>query len=431
MHASLLDTKALAVACLLGLGATASSAACAPRHQVVLADDSRACVTDYAIAREQPPGLPTTLANATPGTGLYHVAVPDNVDSCPRVLGFASTNQHLNAAGPVGAPPDARAAQALRECSAAVRAASTGTTCNCILLIEDGRSALTREQFVQLAERRSSLVAAKPETAGGPVAKPPAPPLPSIATPPPTTENPPSPQTRVSERRLTARALVIGNAAYKTLGVLTNTIGDAQAIANKLRSFGIDVDLVLDANRAEMVLALARYHVNATAYDVNLFYYAGHGLQIGGINYLIPVDLSLSGVSVGAVKLNAISLNDTLEYLPARTRVVFLDACRDNPIARALATTRGAAPAGLAGIDSPSGTLIAYSTKDGFAAEDGAGPNSPYTTALLAHLGDPDDIAIVLRRVRQAVLKATNNRQQPWEYGSLIGDALVLSRLAR
>jgi hypothetical protein len=208
------------------------------------------------------------------------------------------------------------------------------------------------------------------------------------------------------------------------------TMAYIEAVAAKLRSFGIDVDLVLDTNRAALVKALADYHDRAAGYDVNVLFYAGHGVQMGGINYIVPVDLPAAGATVGSVKLNAVSLNDALEYLPARTRLVFLDACRDNPLSRSLMATRSAA-LGLAPVSTVSGTLVAYATKDGSTAEDGSGRNSPYTAALLEHLDLEEDIAVVLRRVRQSVLKATNQRQEPWEYGSLIGDQLVLSRLAR
>lgn len=236
---------------------------------------------------------------------------------------------------------------------------------------------------------------------------------------------------RPAAPRMRARALVVGNGAYGSLGALSNPRNDANAIAEKLRRFGVEVDLVLDAGRGTLVQALADYQTRAAGYDINILFYAGHGLQIGGINYLVPVDLPAAGATVGSVKLNALSLNDVLEYLSAPTRLVFLDACRDNPLSRSLMASRSGASAGLAPVNTTSGTLVAYATKDGSTAEDGGGRNSPYTTALLQHLDAEEDIAVVLRRVRQAVLKATSSRQEPWEYGSLVGDQLVLSRIGR
>jgi uncharacterized caspase-like protein len=137
------------------------------------------------------------------------------------------------------------------------------------------------------------------------------------------------------------------------------------------------------------------------------------------------------GISAGYIKLAGISLNATLDYLPAKTRLVFLDACRDNPASRSLMATRSAGSVGLAPTAAPSGTLIAYATKDGATAEDGTGANSPYSAALLAHLDSPQDISLVLRQVRQTVMRMTGNRQEPWEYGSLVGEQLVLPLMAR
>lgn len=228
-----------------------------------------------------------------------------------------------------------------------------------------------------------------------------------------------------------ARALVIGNSAYATLGTLPNPRRDAEAIAARFRSYGIDVDIALDTGRAALVRALTEYGRNAADYDINILFYAGHGVQVGGTNYIVPVDLPTAGATLGSIRLNAVSLNDALEYLPARTRVVFLDACRDNPLSRSLVATRGTAAPGLAPVNATSGTLVAYATKDGSVAEDGSGANSPYTAALLQHLDAEEDIAVVLRRVRESVLAATRNRQEPWEYGSLVGDRLVLSRIGR
>jgi uncharacterized caspase-like protein len=229
----------------------------------------------------------------------------------------------------------------------------------------------------------------------------------------------------------TARALVIGNGAYTDMGLLANPRNDATAMAQRLHDMGIEVDLVLDADRQALVLALARFQERSAAKDINILYYAGHGMQVEGVNYLLPVDMRSEGASAGAVKLNGIALNDALDYLSAPTRLVFLDACRDNPIVRRLAGTRSAAGPGLAPMAVGTGTLISFATRDGATAADGTGRHSPYTAALLQHLAQPQDIALVLRDVRQSVMAATGNRQEPWEYGSLTGGQLVLSQIAR
>jgi len=229
-----------------------------------------------------------------------------------------------------------------------------------------------------------------------------------------------------------AFALVIGNSAYRG-ATLTNPRNDAQAIAKQLASFGITVDLVIDATRKKFVEALTKFADRAAGADVILLYYAGHGVQYNGVNYLVPVDVDLTAdASASAFTLDAISLSQLLEqYLPAKTRIVFLDACRDNPMSRSLARTRGAGTRGLAPVSVASGTLISFATKDGSVAMDGSGRNSPFAEALLAHLGDPADISIILRRVRSQVLNATGNKQEPWEYGSLVGDELVLSTMLK
>jgi hypothetical protein len=231
--------------------------------------------------------------------------------------------------------------------------------------------------------------------------------------------------------KLTSIALIIGNGNYSSFSKLPNPRNDASAIAQKLRSFGIEVDLVLDADRGSLVNALNRYQLKALGRDVNIFFYAGHGLQINGINYLIPTDMRADGLSVGYVKLNGVSVNDAMDYLPSKTRLVFLDACRDNPAARSLIASRGAGAVGLAPIDAPSGTLVSYATKEGTTAEDGNGQNSPFTTALLENLDANQDIGIVLRKVRRRVLALTSGQQEPWEYGSLTGDQLIVSTMSR
>lgn len=232
--------------------------------------------------------------------------------------------------------------------------------------------------------------------------------------------------------KLTARALVIGNTAYTNFNKLPNSTNDARDIADKLTGFGIEVDLLLDADRDSLIKALNDYQAKASEKDVNLFFYAGHAMQAEGINYIIPVNMRADSTSVGYVKLAGISLPAVMDYMAAKTRLVFLDACRDNPAVRALVASRsGSAQIGLAPVSTTTGTLIAYATKEGSVAADGNGRNSPYTTALLRHLDAPMDISLVLRRVRQTVLEMTANQQEPWDNSSLVGDQLVLSQMAR
>ncbi len=225
---------------------------------------------------------------------------------------------------------------------------------------------------------------------------------------------------------LKAHALVIGNSAYEGNNRLANPAHDARAMAAKLRSLGFEVTQVLDTSRTELVSALSRFSQSASRADLTLLFYAGHGAQISGTNYMIPVDIRMADISQAG--LQAVSLNSVIEnYLPGKTKLVFLDACRDNPL---MASGLRGISKGLAPISVSEGTLIAYATKDGQTAEDGVGQaNSPFTAALLEHLGEPLDIAVILRRVREKVMQRTAGRQQPWEYGSLTGGELVLSAI--
>ena len=233
-----------------------------------------------------------------------------------------------------------------------------------------------------------------------------------------------SPSKFDSSSRIKLTALVIGNGGYKN-GFLKNPRNDAEEIAKKLTKFNFDVTVVYDTSRDKLIQALDIFSHKSKDSAVSIFFYAGHGVQVNGMNYLIPVDMDLRSVS--QVTLRGIPLNNVIEeFMPSKTKLIFLDACRDNPIL--LSKTRNITR-GLAPVNVPSGTLIAFSTKDGSVAQDGDGKHSPFTAALLKHLDAPDDISVVLRKVRTEVKRITNDKQEPWDYGSLEGGALVLSKI--
>ena len=235
----------------------------------------------------------------------------------------------------------------------------------------------------------------------------------------------PTPPQTIVQRR-TAHALVIGNGAYPGSGRLDNPVNDANAISQKLRSMGFTVTTVTDANRQKLVQSMAQFRRTAASADISLLYYAGHGVQIFGTNYILPTDVDQTDPAQATIQ--GVSLNSVVEnFLPGKTKLVFLDACRDNALQR---TNDRSISKGLAPISAAEGTLISYATKDGQTAADGVGSkNSPFTQALLEHLNDPQDIAVVLRKVRERVMKITGGKQQPWEYGSLTGGELVLSAI--
>ena len=225
--------------------------------------------------------------------------------------------------------------------------------------------------------------------------------------------------------RLSVHAIVIGNGAYQGGGRLTNPINDARAISAKLKGMGFKVTTVENADRTKLVSSLVKFSSSAANSDLTLFFYAGHGVQISGTNYMLPTDTNLN--QIGGVELHGISLNSVVDrFLPGKTKLVFLDACRDNPL---LQLASRSVSRGLAPISVSQGTLISYATKDGSVAADGNGENSPFTKALLQHIDTPEDIAVVLRRVRDQVMRDTDGQQQPWEYGSLSGGSLILSAI--
>ncbi|MEY4711237.1 MAG: hypothetical protein RIS88_687 [Pseudomonadota bacterium] len=225
--------------------------------------------------------------------------------------------------------------------------------------------------------------------------------------------------------RVEAHALVIGNANYPGSARLANPINDARAIELKLSQLGFRVTRIEDGDRDTLVQGLSQFQHKAASSAVTVLYYSGHGMQLDGMNYLMPVNIDIN--KPATLKLQALPIETIIDtYLPGRTRVVFLDACRDNPVMTA--SVRGFRR-GLAPMQVPTGTLIAYATRDGGVAEDGAGRHSPYTQAVLDLIGEPEDISLVLRKVRDRVMRETGGRQQPWEYGSLSGGSLVFSRL--
>jgi hypothetical protein len=236
----------------------------------------------------------------------------------------------------------------------------------------------------------------------------------------------------LAERRI---ALVIGNAAYQNASGLTNTVSDAKAMARMLEKARFDVvELRTDLGVVEFKRALREFMFTAQDADIAVVYFAGHGIEIRGSNYLIPVDAKLR--SDYDADDEAISLERLiLAVEPVKQlRLIILDACRDNPFLRRMQRTLAvrAVTGGLATVEPSAGnTLIAYAAKAGSVSYDGAGPNSPFTTALMKNLFEPGlDIRIALGRVRDEVMKMTANRQEPFVYGSLGGSTIALVKAA-
>jgi uncharacterized caspase-like protein len=230
-----------------------------------------------------------------------------------------------------------------------------------------------------------------------------------------------------AERRV---ALVIGNSAYEHVPQLANPKNDAADMAKKLQELGFEVVVGEDLDLSSMRKTAREFTRKIEGADMALFFYAGHGLQVNGANYMAPVDAQL--MSYNDLDYEAFPMDMILAAMERNTKVnlVFLDACRDNPLAENLARSMGtrssAVGRGLAKLGSGVGSLIAFATQPGNVALDGDGRNSPFTTALLQHLGTPgQSVTDDLIQVRKEVLDATDGKQVPWDNSSLTGPVVL------
>ena len=222
-------------------------------------------------------------------------------------------------------------------------------------------------------------------------------------------------------------ALVIGNAAYPNIGRLRSPANDAKLMARTLRDLGFEVRQWLNADQRTMKRAIVDFGARlekAGKDAVGLFYYAGHGVQVRGTNYLIPMDTMISreaDVEVEAVNANWVMTQ--MDFAGNPVNVIVLDSCRNNPFARSFRSANRGLAKGLAKMDAPRGSLLAYATAPGKVAVDGQGANSPYTSALAKAMTQPGlKLGDIFKRVRTSVMAATKDQQVPWETSSLTGD---------
>lgn len=230
----------------------------------------------------------------------------------------------------------------------------------------------------------------------------------------------------LAEKRV---ALVIGNSKYTDATPLANPVNDANDIASALKTAGFDVILGLDVDKRAFDTKVRNFAELVEASDVAVFFYAGHGLQVSGRNYLIPIDARLANER--DLDFDAVSLDLVLKQMERgrgeKTNIVFLDACRDNPFTRNLARSMGTRSSnlgkGLAQVDTGVGTFISYSTQPGNVALDGTGRNSPFTAALAKHVRESNrNLTSTMIEVRKDVLAATGGKQVPWDHSALTGD---------
>ena len=235
-------------------------------------------------------------------------------------------------------------------------------------------------------------------------------------------------------------ALVLGMAKYQSIEPLTNTRNDAEALAQTLTDIGFDVTLGLDKTAAELREMMRDFAFRSETADLALVYFAGHGIEVQGENFLIPVDARPR--SNDEVQQQSISLKEMLSVVERarKMRIVILDSCRNNPLGGGISlaqteaanqqpvdeATRGVG--GLAAANPDRGTLVAFAAKDGQVALDGNRGNSPYARALIDKMAEPGlEISLMFRQVRDAVLRETGNLQEPHTYGSLSGTPFYLS----
>jgi len=224
-------------------------------------------------------------------------------------------------------------------------------------------------------------------------------------------------------------ALVIGNSDYRNVPMLPNPLNDAGEIGNALERLGFSVTRVKDAGYDRMRRAFLEFGRAARDAEMAVVFYAGHGIEVGGENWLIPIDAELK--SDTDVDHEAFGLRGIMLMVESASKLglVILDACRNNPFAAKmrLAVRTRAVARGLAKVEPNGNVLVAYSAKDGTTAADGDGPHSPFTTALLRHIETPGlEINFLFRNVRDDVIRATNGEQQPFVYGSLSREAIYL-----
>lgn len=224
-------------------------------------------------------------------------------------------------------------------------------------------------------------------------------------------------------------ALVIGNSDYQHVSQLPNPKRDASDIASTLRDIGFTVTELYDADHAALQEALGTFSETAAGADMAIVYYAGHGIEVNKVNYLIPVDASLA--TDRRLRFETIALDDVLGAMEGVSglKMILVDACRNNPFSASMKVTKASRSVGrgLAAVEAAAGTVIAYSAKEGTVASDGTGRNSPFASALLASIDKPGlEVQFLLREVRDSVLTETKGEQEPFISASLPRDPIYL-----
>jgi hypothetical protein len=225
-------------------------------------------------------------------------------------------------------------------------------------------------------------------------------------------------------------ALVVGNGAYRYVPALRNPANDARDIAASLERLGFKVHRVLDASFEDMRRALLELTERARTAEIAVVFFAGHGMEIGGENWLIPIDAQLK--TDLDIEQETVALKSVMSIVAAASKLglVMLDACRNNPFAAKMERTgrSRAVGRGLARVEPRGSVLVVYAAREGTTAEDGLDRNSPFTAALLKYIGTPGlEVNFLFRAVRDDVLKATKLEQEPFVYGTLSKQSIYLN----
>ena len=230
-------------------------------------------------------------------------------------------------------------------------------------------------------------------------------------------------------------ALVIGNSAYQHASALANPKNDAADMAAAAERLGFKVIKGLDLDKSGMDRTIRRFAEALRGATIGMFFYAGHGLQVGGRNYLVPIDAELKTAEALDFEMVGLDVVQRIMEAATETNILFVDACRDNPLSRNLARAMGtrstAIGHGLTAQEAGAGTLISFSTQPGNVALDGTGTrNSPYAGALAKHIATQGkDLPAVLVQVRRDVMATTGKRQIPWEHSALTAEVMLAPRL--
>ena len=228
-------------------------------------------------------------------------------------------------------------------------------------------------------------------------------------------------------------ALIIGNSKYQNLGLLNNTTNDAKLIEKNLKEIGFKTQIILDANEQQTRKAIRSFAIESENTNIALIFYAGHGAQVFSQNYLLPTDIDIPKRE-SDIQLSGIKVDDIINSIHSKVKVIILDACRDNPaLIKSLSKGRGSYQGGLAPAknssftDTSSGIFVAYATDSGNVALDGNGKNSPFTIALARYIKEPISIDDMFSKVTKEVRQKTDNAQKPYKYASLDGVVCLTS----